>query len=694
MSAALRLDAPTRPQPFPAPDRDRPDHSQTDPFPGRITCGSDPTASALRSHAASARRDMEREAARVRSGADEDGPTARAEQAARKYRAAAREARAFDRLAELHERREMPSPLFTVRTRRHVRTLLAAETFTPAVDAALKTALRWTRGLPMRRRTGFGLMREGFERLGLLAPVVLPLAVARALRPDGAAPSGDSLPADPQAVVVEVAEATAEARPATVEAYVEGATARAAEGWTGHVTQFSEIDFAEAFERGLSLPHAIEAARDWITGAVVFGPLPFAWGEADGTGRPFQRDERGRLRPSADHGPADGPPVEDDDPEPTGGGGEGAPDAPTPEDRETQDHPAPTPADLARADKLDGQAETAERKADHQRDLHAGQNLTRRRAQARAAGMREAERLTVYATALRAVAAAIRAGTCPPVLSGITTRAHVERLVGVPSGPEARMTTPSYPEDGPAPHDWQNTDREKRRRAFACMGIESGEQFKRAVAALAALIDGHESTDPDAAEREAQAEAARVERMVEAARLAGIPDYFRTPPRLVETVLASSGLYGTGRGARVLEPSAGDGAILDALRERYPEARVDAVEPNHRLAAIIRAKGHPEPFVRRFEHFEPSEPYDLVLMNPPFGRGGAVAMDHVERAASMLRPGGRLVSFVPESVVFRTDRRHAAFRAFVDEHGGHYIDVEAGAFEDTGVKTRIVVLDV
>ena len=128
-------------------------------------------------------------------------------------------------------------------------------------------------------------------------------------------------------------------------------------------------------------------------------------------------------------------------------------------------------------------------------------NLTRRRAQHRAAGMQEAERLTIYATALRSVAQAVRTGTCPAVLSRVTTRAHVERLVGVPSGPEAQPTTPSYPEDGPAPHEWQNDARDKRRRMFARMGIESAEQFERAVAALAALTGGHHDPEQEAKRR-------------------------------------------------------------------------------------------------------------------------------------------------------------------------------------------------
>lgn len=374
MSTALRIQPPALRATVPA--------SPSKPFPERITHGCDRTAAALRSHADRARLDMDRREVEVERSTGPDATPAqraRARSAARAYRQAAREHRAFVRLAELHERREMPSPLFTVRTRRHVRALLRSTTYGPDEAAALKTATRWTLGLPMHRATGFAIMREGVERLGLLAPVLLPLAVAQALPDDEPPP-----PAPAPAVALPVPHD----EPAlSAEAFVEVVTARAAEGWIGHVTQFAALDFSEAHALGLSVEHVVEAARDWNTGAVVFGPLPFAWGAPDGTGRPFRRDERGRLRPASP--PSADPPAAreapDPEPGPTDGGGE-SPPAP---------RPTPTERDLARADTLDAQAATAETKADAQRTLYAGMNLTRRRARHRAAGMKEAERLTV-----------------------------------------------------------------------------------------------------------------------------------------------------------------------------------------------------------------------------------------------------------------------------------------------------------
>ena len=294
MTTAQRLDAGPRPVTLTSPP--------ADPFPDRITAGSPHAAAALRAHQAAARTQMDRHRAEVERHPDD----VRGRVAARRYRTAAREARAFARLAELHEARQMPSPLFTVRTRRHVRTLLAAGDFTPAVEKALATALRWTLGLPMRRRTGYGVMRDGFERLGLFAPVVLPLAVAQALGTADAPPAQSATAPAPSVHV----EATPQPSTPTTETgargrseWIDAATTHAGRGWIGHVTQFPGIDFVQAFEAGLSVRAAAQAARDWIMGVAAFGPLPFAWGTEDGAGRPFRRDESGRLHAAGETRP-------------------------------------------------------------------------------------------------------------------------------------------------------------------------------------------------------------------------------------------------------------------------------------------------------------------------------------------------------------------------------------------------------
>ena len=94
---------------------------------------------------------------------------------------------------------------------------------------------------------------------------------------------------------------------------------------------------------------------------------------------------------------------------------------------------------------------------------------------------------------------------------------------------------------------------------------------------------------------------------------------------------------------RILEPSAGTGAILRAIRERDPLAQIDAVEINDALYRSLVAEFHAVNVTRAdFLEFRPETRYDKILMNPPFRNGVDVA--HIRHAITLLKPGGILVA--------------------------------------------------
>ena len=91
--------------------------------------------------------------------------------------------RAFETLAALHRQGWVPAPLFGVRTRRHVLTILQNEALGGDDLYPVRSALCFTLGLPMPRTHGFRLMREAFDTLGLLA--LLPDRAGRLLPSGG-----------------------------------------------------------------------------------------------------------------------------------------------------------------------------------------------------------------------------------------------------------------------------------------------------------------------------------------------------------------------------------------------------------------------------------------------------------------------------------------------------------------------------
>ncbi len=125
--------------------------------------------------------------------------------------------------------------------------------------------------------------------------------------------------------------------------------------------------------------------------------------------------------------------------------------------------------------------------------------------------------------------------------------------------------------------------------------------------------------------------------------------FYWTPPAAAELALEHAGLYrrdywsrGDAPSYRVLEPSCGDGRILDLLAERGHRALGIEVHPAR--AAEARAKGHSVQ-TANFLDCPPNPIFDRVVMNPPFY--GRHYLKHVRHALRFLKPGGMLVTILP-----------------------------------------------
>lgn len=106
-----------------------------------------------------------------------------------------------------------------------------------------------------------------------------------------------------------------------------------------------------------------------------------------------------------------------------------------------------------------------------------------------------------------------------------------------------------------------------------------------------------------------------------------------TPPWLAKRLIAWCGSPAV---SRVLEPSAGGGALVDAVRDRWFYSTVVAYETDARWAAHLRQ--NPDRLELHESDFlaspVPSEPYDLAAMNPPFECGQDLAfLRHAMRCA-------------------------------------------------------------
>ena len=161
--------------------------------------------------------------------------------------------------------------------------------------------------------------------------------------------------------------------------------------------------------------------------------------------------------------------------------------------------------------------------------------------------------------------------------------------------------------------------------------------------------------------------------------------FYWTPKKVIERLCDQAGIYEprhqTGDrnyAYRVLEPSCGDGRILDELRTR--SCRPFGIEVHAGRAAEARAKGH-HVLTANFLEQPPREDFDMVVMNPPFY--GRHYVKHVNHALKFLKPGGILVAVLPATAHY--DHQ---------ELKGRWEDLPVASFAEAGTNVPTGILTV
>lgn len=171
-----------------------------------------------------------------------------------------------------------------------------------------------------------------------------------------------------------------------------------------------------------------------------------------------------------------------------------------------------------------------------------------------------------------------------------------------------------------------------------------------------------------------------------------IAGFFPTPKPVANKVYNYANIYPE---HSILEPSAGNGWLADAIAERSGRkpSQIDVVEYNYDLRQILALKGY-HVVGNDFLEFD-KQKYDRIVMNPPFEKDQDIT--HVKHAYSLLKPNGRVVAIMSSGVKFRSTGKAPEFRQWVDERGGTIEDLPEGSFKSsfitTGVNTVIVTID-
>ncbi len=168
--------------------------------------------------------------------------------------------------------------------------------------------------------------------------------------------------------------------------------------------------------------------------------------------------------------------------------------------------------------------------------------------------------------------------------------------------------------------------------------------------------------------------------------------FFATPDSLCNELVELAELtnYHT-----ILEPSAGQGAIIKAIHKVVPNVVVDCCEAMDVNQSFLKKLPNTNILCSDFLGLKAisSLKYDRIIANPPFSKNQDV--DHVREMFAHLNSKGRLVSITSKHWQMSTNKKEVEFKNWLTDLGAQIIEVAAGEFKESGtnISTVIIVID-
>jgi hypothetical protein len=166
--------------------------------------------------------------------------------------------------------------------------------------------------------------------------------------------------------------------------------------------------------------------------------------------------------------------------------------------------------------------------------------------------------------------------------------------------------------------------------------------------------------------------------------------FFGTPSDLADELVSRAAIQ---PGHTILEPSAGQGAIVEAILRVFPDIEVDCyelMEINRTfLVKIDRCNILGDDFLLD----KGERLYDRIIANPPFSKNADVT--HIKKMYSCLAPGGRIVTMASRHWEHCNNRVEREFRRWLDDLGAVWESVPEGTFKESGtlISTNIISID-
>jgi hypothetical protein len=166
--------------------------------------------------------------------------------------------------------------------------------------------------------------------------------------------------------------------------------------------------------------------------------------------------------------------------------------------------------------------------------------------------------------------------------------------------------------------------------------------------------------------------------------------FFGTSDTLCDRLVAHAQLneYDT-----ILEPSAGQGAIIKAINKIALHIVPDCYEIMELNRVMLNKSGLKFNLIGEDFLKHSGKKYTKIIANPPFSNNQDI--DHLMAMYDCLEVYGRLVCMTGNSWFIGSQKKQLEFKRWLETVDSQIIDVEAGAFKESGtnIATKIIVIN-
>lgn len=165
--------------------------------------------------------------------------------------------------------------------------------------------------------------------------------------------------------------------------------------------------------------------------------------------------------------------------------------------------------------------------------------------------------------------------------------------------------------------------------------------------------------------------------------------FFATPPEVADWLVMLAG--GVHEDEKVLEPSAGTGAIIDAIHRSCNDLVVDCFELMPENKELLSKKSNINILGDDFTTYDLGL-YDKIIANPPFSKNQDIR--HVKRMYEHLNNGGTVAAIMSCHWKNASEKECADFREWLKDVHAKFCDIEEGSFKQsgTGIETTAVII--